>query len=109
VISRDGTTAVGIKNAASKARREIAIVAATASMAAIKSPYAAGAAKADGSEGETTPGTRKLSPMNRNVCGTTNGISARSRSRIRSGGQMQRCVIKPKATKLIKMLSPNNA
>ncbi len=50
--------------------------AATASTAAIRSPYAAGTAKADGSEGETTPGTRKLRPMNRNVCGTTSEMSA---------------------------------
>ena len=41
---------------AKDARLESAMVAATASMAATKSPYAAGAAMADGSEGETTPG-----------------------------------------------------
>jgi hypothetical protein len=40
-------------------------VTATASKAATRSPYAAGAAKANGSAGETTPGTRKLRPMNR--------------------------------------------
>jgi len=37
-----------------------------ARMAAARSPYAAGIAKAGGSGGDTTPGIRKLSPMNRN-------------------------------------------
>jgi len=46
-------------------RLESATVAAPASKAATRAPYAAGAAKANGSVGETTPGTRKLRPMNR--------------------------------------------
>jgi len=39
----------------------------SARMAATRSPYAAGIAKAGGNEEETTPGTRKLSPMKRNA------------------------------------------
>jgi hypothetical protein len=48
-------------------RLKSAIEAAIASIAAARSPYAAGAANADGSEEETTPGTRKLNPTNRNA------------------------------------------
>src|SRR5262245_16796776 len=59
---------------AKDARLENAMMAATASMAAARSPYAAGAAKADGSDGETTPGTRKLRPMKRIVWGKTLGL-----------------------------------
>ena len=51
-------------------------------------PYAAGKEKPNGSDDDTTPGIRKLSPMNRNVCGTVNAISASSRRAIRSRGQM---------------------
>ena len=69
------------------ARLETATMAAKASTAATRSPYAAGRAKADGSEGETTPGTKKLSPMNRKVWGNTNRTIASSRSSIRSQGQ----------------------
>jgi len=39
----------------------------TARKAATRSPYAAGIANADESEGDATPGIRKLSPMNRKV------------------------------------------
>src|SRR6266849_10215050 len=94
---------------AQDARAESANVATTARMAATRSPYAAGIAKADASEGDTTPGTRKLSPTNRNVWGTTNGMRASSRRMPRSRGQMYSFVTMPKATKLIRTLSPNNA
>src|SRR5258708_9925232 len=66
-------------------------------------------AKADCREGDTTPGTRKLSPTNRNVCGTTNGSKASSLRMIRNRGQMYSFVTMPKARKLIRTLSPNNA
>jgi hypothetical protein len=69
-------------------RVESAKVAMTARMAATRSPYAAGLAKADGSGGETTPGTRKLSPTNRNVWGTTSGMSASSPFNPRTRGIM---------------------
>ena len=42
----------------------------------------------DGSDGDTTPGIKKLSPMNRNVWGTANAISASDRCAIRSRGQI---------------------
>src|SRR5262245_24403200 len=39
-----------------------------ASTAAVRSPYAAGAAKAAGNPGATTPFTRNASPINRKLC-----------------------------------------
>jgi hypothetical protein len=51
-----------------------------------ETPYAAGKEKSDGSDGDTTPGIKKLSPMNRNVWGTANAISASDRCAIRSRG-----------------------
>jgi hypothetical protein len=60
----------------------------TARMAAKRSPYAAGKEKSAGREGDTTPGIRKLRPMNRNVWGTINAIRASTRRAIRSRGQM---------------------
>jgi hypothetical protein len=59
-----------------------------ARMAARRSPYAAGKEKADGNDGDTTPGIRKLSPINRKVWGTVNAISASSRCAVRSRGQI---------------------
>src|SRR5262245_48705939 len=84
-------------------------VATPARMAATRSPYAAGIANAGESEGDTTPGTRKLSPTNRNVWGITNGMRASVRRMTRSRGQMYTFVTMAKARKLIKILSPNNA
>ena len=51
---------------AQNARIDNASTAIIARMAATRSPYADGIEKAGGSDGDTTPGTRKLSPMNRN-------------------------------------------
>src|SRR5215831_15632797 len=85
-------------------------VAAIADRAAMKSPYAAGAAKASGSEVETTPGTRKLSPIvRRNMCGPTIGINASIRFIIRSRGQIQRLAATTDATKLVRALNPSRA
>src|SRR5499427_7573929 len=91
------------------ARAASANVATPARMAATRSPYAAGIANAGESEGDTTPGIRKLSPTNRNVWGTTNGMRASVPRITRSRGQMYTFVTMAKARKLIKMLSPNNA
>src|SRR5262249_7542944 len=77
--------------------------------AATRSPYAAGIENAGESEGDTTPGIRKLSPTNRNVWGITNGMSASVRRMTRIRGQMYTFVTMAKARKHIKMLSPNNA
>jgi hypothetical protein len=79
-----------------------------ARMAARRSPYAAGKAKADDSDGDTTPGIKKLSPINRKVWGTVNAISACSRRAVRSRGQMYIWATMPKATKLMVTLRPNN-
>jgi hypothetical protein len=78
-------------------------------MAATRSPYAAGIVNAGESEGDTTPGIRKLSPTNRIVWGITNGMRPSVRRMARSRGQMYTFVTMAKAIKLIKMLSPNNA
>src|SRR5262245_33738502 len=94
---------------AQDARAASANVATPARMAATRSPYAAGIANAGESEGDTTPGIRKLSPTNRNVWGITNGRRASVRPMTRSRGQMYTFVTMAKARKLIKMLSPNNA
>src|SRR5215475_4234587 len=94
---------------AQDARAASANVATPARMAARRSPYAVGAANAGESEGDTTPGMRKLSPMNRNVWGITTGMRASVRLMTRSRGQMYTFVTVAKARKLIKMLSPNNA
>src|SRR5262249_60125798 len=50
-----------------------------ASSAAMRSPYAAGTAKAAGNSGATTPFTRNASPINRKLCKRerTQGIPAR--------------------------------
>src|SRR5262245_44827226 len=94
---------------AQDARAARAKVATPARMAATRSPYAAGIVNAGESEGDTTPGIRKLSPTNRNVWGITNGVRASGRRMPRSRGQMYTLVTMPEARKLIKMLSPNNA
>src|SRR5260370_28015868 len=95
---------------AQEARLESARVAATASMPATKSPYAAGTAKAAGKEAETRGGNRKLSPMlRRNMWGATKGSSASRRSIVRRRGETKRFAATPEATKLISALSPNRA
>src|SRR5262252_3510467 len=94
---------------AQDARAASANVATPARMAATRSPYAAGIANAGESEGDTTPGIKKLSPTNRNVSGITNGMRASVRRMTRSRGQMYTFVTMAKPRKLIKMLSPNNA
>src|SRR5262249_48828172 len=94
---------------AQDARAARAKVATPARMAAPRSPYAAGRAKAGASEGDTTPGIRKLSPTNRNVWGMTKGMRASVRRLPRSRAQMYTFVTMANARKLIKMLSPNNA
>src|SRR5262249_34723379 len=94
---------------AQDARAASANVATPARMAATRSPYAAGIVNAGESEGDTTPGIRKLSPTNRNVWGITNGMRASVRRMTRSRGQMYTFVTMAKAKKLIKILSPNNA
>src|SRR5499426_4055661 len=94
---------------AQDARAASANVATPARMAATRSPYAAGIANAGESEGDTTPGIKKLSPTNRNVWGITNGTRESVRCMTRSRGQMYTFVTMAKARKLIKMLSPNNA
>src|SRR5262245_42315201 len=94
---------------AQDARAARAKVATPARMAATRSPYAAGRAKAGDSAGETTPGIRKLSPTNRKVWGMTKGMRASVRRLPRSRGQMYTFVTRAKASKLIKMLSPNTA
>src|SRR2546422_6907728 len=79
-------------------------------MPATKSPYAAGTANAAGNEAETTPGTKKLSPMvRRNMWGATKGSSASRRSIVRRRGQTKRFAATPEATRLIRALSPNRA
>src|SRR5499426_3272885 len=94
---------------AQDARAASANVATPARRAATRSQYAAGIANAGESEGDTTPGIRKLSPTNRNVWGTTNGMRASVPRITRIRGQMYTFVTMAKARKLIKMLSPNNA
>src|SRR4030095_6065524 len=94
---------------AQRPRVESATVAMSARMAATRSPYATGTVNAEEREGETTPGIRKLSPTNRNVCGTTRDMRPASRGMTRTCGQQYNLVTMPKATKLIRMLRPNNA
>src|SRR5215469_7935243 len=72
-------------------------VATPARMAATRSPYAAGIVNAGESEGDTTPGIRKLSPTNRNVWGITNGMRASVRRMTRSRGQTYTFVTMAKA------------
>ena len=51
------------------------------------SPMAVWRANASGSPGPTTPGTSKVTPMNRNVCGTTRMASAVARGFVWSQGR----------------------
>src|SRR6516225_8943225 len=58
-----------------------------ASTAAVRSPYAAGTAKAAGNPGATTPFTRNASPINRKLCKRRRGRKASPRAWVRSSGQ----------------------
>src|SRR5215471_11025014 len=75
----------------------------------MRSPYAAGRAKAIGKSGETTPGSKKAKLMNRKPCKTSIGCRARARGRLRSAGQKYRAVTIPQAVKLRAILTPYNA
>src|SRR5262245_18423704 len=94
---------------AQDARAESANVETPARRAATRSQYAAGIANAGESEGDTTPGFRKLSTTNRNVWVTINGMRAPVRRMTRIRGQRYTFVTMAKARKLIKMLCPYNA
>src|SRR5215472_9924598 len=83
---------------ASKARIEV-----------VRSPYAAGRAKATGRSGDTTPGITKAKPTNRKVCKRSNGRSASVRGTRRSAGQMYRFAMIPHEMKLRITLIPNKA
>ena len=58
-----------------------------ASTAAMRSPYAAGTAKAAGNSGATTPFTRNASPTKRKRCKRRRGRKASTRAWARSSGQ----------------------
>src|SRR5262245_55865701 len=75
----------------------------------MRSPWAAGRAKAIGKSGETTPVTKKANPINRKPCKKSIGRRARARGRLRSAGQKYRAVTTPQAVKLRAILTPYNA
>src|SRR5215510_791541 len=75
----------------------------------VRSPYAAGRAKATGRSGDTTPGIRKAKPTNRKVCKRSNGRRASVRGTRRSAGQMYRFAMIPHEMKLRTTLIPNIA
>jgi hypothetical protein len=83
--------------------------ASSARTAAIRSPYAAGRAKAPDNSGPTTPGTKKAKPMNRKLCKMSIGRRAWTRDWLRSSGQRYRAVTIPQAMKLRAILIPNRA
>src|SRR6516225_5612439 len=70
-----------------------------ASTAAMRSPYAAGTAKAAGNSGATTPFTRKASPTNRKLCKRRRGRKASTRAWARSSGQKYWAATIPQAMK----------
>src|SRR6516225_583795 len=84
-------------------------IASQAKIDVVKSPYAAGRAKAAGRSGDTTPGIRKAKPTNRNVCKRSNGRRASIRGTRRSAGQMYRFAMIPHEMKLRITLIPNIA
>src|SRR6185437_3634930 len=85
-----------------------ATVAKIAKSPAMKSPKAAGAAKEWDRRGETTPGTRKLKPINRrNMWGATRRASAVLRSFARSHGHTYSAAIVAELARLDSTLSPN--
>src|SRR5215813_13309040 len=75
----------------------------------VRSPYAAGRAKATGRSGDTTPGIRKTKPTNRKVCKRSNGRRDSVRGTRRSAGQMYRFAMIPHEMKLRITLIPNIA
>src|SRR5262245_5287494 len=89
---------------AQETRAASARAAMSARTVATRSPYAAGTANAGESEGDATPGTRKLSPIKRNVWGITSGIRASVLGMIRRRGQTSTFVMTANATKLMTML-----
>src|SRR5262245_41366067 len=84
-------------------------IASKAKIDVLKSPYAAGRAKAIGRSGDTTPGIRKAKPTNRKVCKRSNGRRASVRGTRRSAGQMYRFAMIPHEMKLRITLIPNIA
>src|SRR5262249_61943532 len=100
------THTIGMAHETRAASAKIAISAKTA---ATRSPYAAGTANAGESEGDTTPGIRKLSPRKRNVCGMSNGMRASGPRMTLTRRQTNIVVPMPKAGTLIRILRPNNA
>src|SRR5215468_6701326 len=84
-------------------------IASKAKIDVVKSPYAAGRAKAIGRSGDTTPGIRKAKPTNRKVCKRSNGRRASIRGTRRSAGQMYRFAMIPHEMKLRITLIPNIA
>src|SRR5262245_50252643 len=84
-------------------------IASKARIEELRSPYAAGRAKAAGRSGETTPGIKKAKPTNRKVCNRSNGRMASTRGARRSAGQMYRLAIIPHEIKLRITLIPNIA
>src|SRR5215470_16032000 len=75
----------------------------------VRSPYAAGRAKATGRSGDTTPGITKAKPTNRKVCKRSNGRRASVRGTRRSAGQMYRLAMISHEMKLRITLIPNIA
>src|SRR5262245_5134973 len=86
-----------------------AAIASKARIEVVRSPYAAGRAKATGRSSETTPGITKAKPTNRKVCKRSNGRKASVRGTRRSAGQMYRFAMIPHEMKLKITLIPNNA
>src|SRR5262249_40505341 len=84
-------------------------IASKARIAELRSPYAAGRAKATGRSGETTPGITKAKPTNRKVCKRSNRRRASARGTRRSAGQTYRLAIIPHEMKLRITLIPNKA
>src|SRR5262245_20563099 len=84
-------------------------IASKAKIDVVKSPYAAGRAKAIGRSGDTTPGIRNAKPTNRKVCKRSNGRRASVRGTRRSAGQMYRFAMIPHEMKLRITLIPNIA
>src|SRR5215472_17330759 len=80
-----------------------------ASIAAMMSPYAAEYAKADGTSGDTTPGTRNANPTKRKLWRMSTGRNASARCRRRSSGQMYWAVTIPQAIKLNAKLPKNQS
>src|SRR5262245_41692059 len=77
---------------------------------ASRSPYPAATANAGGSDGETTPGIRKLSPLNlKNRCGITSAVNARRWSIVWSQGQTANSAAIAELTKLKRGTDPEES